>query len=66
MNTIWLVVHRFDNPRAYKLFVKSCHVIVSKGDDVASLREVRAVSGLPVETSMERLEILDEEKHAWV
>ncbi|XP_010264535.1 PREDICTED: abscisic acid receptor PYL4 [Nelumbo nucifera] len=62
VSTVWSVVRRFDNPQAYKHFVKSCHVIVGDGD-VGTLREVHIVSGLPAETSTERLEILDDERH---
>ncbi|PKA67259.1 Abscisic acid receptor PYL6 [Apostasia shenzhenica] len=62
VQTVWSVVRRFDNPQAYKHFVKSCHVIVG-GGEVGSLREVRLVSGLPAATSTERLEILDDERH---
>ncbi|EFH70558.1 hypothetical protein ARALYDRAFT_892080 [Arabidopsis lyrata subsp. lyrata] len=28
ISTVWSVVHRFDNPQAYKHFLKSCSVIV--------------------------------------
>ncbi|XP_021908830.1 abscisic acid receptor PYL4 [Carica papaya] len=62
VSTVWSVVRRFDNPQAYKHFVKSCHVIVGDGD-VGTLREVRVISGLPAACSMERLEILDDERH---
>ncbi|KAK4403426.1 Abscisic acid receptor PYL4 [Sesamum angolense] len=62
IDTVWSVVRRFDMPQAYKHFLKSCHVIVGDGD-VGTLREVRVVSGLPAESSTERLEILDDEKH---
>ncbi|KAI3778047.1 hypothetical protein L2E82_07025 [Cichorium intybus] len=62
VDTVWSVVRRFDNPQAYKHFLKSCHVIVGDGD-VGSLREVQVVSGLPAGSSMERLEILDDERH---
>ncbi|XP_043710113.1 abscisic acid receptor PYL4 [Telopea speciosissima] len=61
-STVWSVVRRFDNPQAYKHFLKSCHVIVGNGD-VGTLREVQVVSGLPAATSTERLEILDDERH---
>ncbi|XAR71895.1 hypothetical protein NMG60_11018346 [Bertholletia excelsa] len=62
ISAVWSVVRRFDNPQAYKHFVKTCHVI--KGDgDVGTLREVHVVSGLPAEYSIERLEILDDERH---
>lgn len=62
VQSVWSVVRRFDNPQAYKHFVKSCHVVVGDGD-VGTLREVRLVSGLPAATSTERLEILDDESH---
>ncbi|XP_010921031.1 abscisic acid receptor PYL4 [Elaeis guineensis] len=60
--TVWSVVRRFDKPQTYKHFLKSCHVLVGDGD-VGTLREVQVVSGLPAETSTERLEILDDERH---
>lgn len=62
VSTVWSVVRRFDNPQAYKHFVKSCHVILGDGK-VGTLREVHVVSGLPAASSTERLEILDEERH---
>ncbi|KAJ7961174.1 Abscisic acid receptor like [Quillaja saponaria] len=60
--TVWSVVRRFDNPQAYKHFVKSCNVIDGDGD-VGTLREVHVISGLPAANSTERLEILDDERH---
>lgn len=60
--TVWSVVRRFDNPQAYKHFLKSCHVIFGDGD-IGTLREVHVVSGLPAASSTERLEILDDERH---
>ncbi|KAK4743174.1 hypothetical protein SAY87_001175 [Trapa incisa] len=60
--TVWSVVRRFDNPQAYKHFLRSCHVIYGDGT-VGSLREVHVVSGLPAGVSRERLEILDDERH---
>ncbi|XP_007008854.2 PREDICTED: abscisic acid receptor PYL4 [Theobroma cacao] len=62
VETVWSVVRRFDNPQAYKHFLKSCHVIVGDGN-VGTLREVHVVSGLPAASSTERLEILDDERH---
>ncbi|CAK9160623.1 unnamed protein product [Ilex paraguariensis] len=59
---VWSVVRRFDNPQAYKHFLKSCHVIVGDGN-VGTLREVQVVSGLPACSSTERLEVLDDERH---
>lgn len=62
ISTVWSLVRRFDNPQAYKHFLKSCHVILGDGD-VGTLREVQVVSGLPAWSSTERLEILDDERH---
>ncbi|KAG6580454.1 Abscisic acid receptor PYL4, partial [Cucurbita argyrosperma subsp. argyrosperma] len=62
LSTVWSVVRRFDNPQAYKHFVKSCHVVVGDGN-VGTLREVHVISGLPAGRSTERLEILDDEHH---
>ncbi|KAI3815952.1 hypothetical protein L1987_15636 [Smallanthus sonchifolius] len=62
VETVWSLVRRFDNPQAYKHFLKSCDVISGDGD-VGSVREVQVVSGLPAGYSMERLEILDDEWH---
>lgn len=62
VDAVWSVVRRFDNPQAYKHFIKQCHVIDGDGK-VGTLREVQVVSGLPAVTSTERLEILDDEKH---
>ncbi|KAI3771134.1 hypothetical protein L6452_02292 [Arctium lappa] len=62
VSTVWSVVRRFDNPQAYKHFVKSCHVLDGNGD-VGTLREVHVISGLPAANSTERLEILDDEQH---
>lgn len=62
MSTVWSMVRRFDNPQAYKNFLKSCHVIDGDGR-VGTLREVQVVSGLPAASSTERLEILDDERH---
>ncbi|KAJ8753917.1 hypothetical protein K2173_000171 [Erythroxylum novogranatense] len=62
VSSVWSVVRRFDNPQAYKHFVKSCHVIDGDGH-VGSLREVHVISGLPAANSTERLEILDDERH---
>ncbi|KAG6472754.1 abscisic acid receptor PYL4-like [Zingiber officinale] len=59
---VWSVLRRFDEPQAYKHFVKSCRVVVGNGG-VGTLRELRLVSGIPAATSTERLEILDDEHH---
>ncbi|KAL6131659.1 hypothetical protein ACLB2K_070033 [Fragaria x ananassa] len=61
--SVWSVVRRFDNPQAYKHFLKSCHVIGGDPAKVGTLREVLVVSGLPAASSTERLEILDDERH---
>ncbi|KAL6896678.1 hypothetical protein ACP4OV_007250 [Aristida adscensionis] len=58
---VWSVVRRFDQPQAYKRFVRSCALVAGDGG-VGTLREVRVVSGLPAASSRERLEILDDER----
>ncbi|XP_060212993.1 abscisic acid receptor PYL4-like [Lycium barbarum] len=63
IDTVWSIIRRFDTPQTYKQFLKSCHVIVGDGKDPGSLREVHVISGLPAASSIERLEILDDEKH---
>ncbi|KAG9158878.1 hypothetical protein Leryth_022431 [Lithospermum erythrorhizon] len=62
IDAVWSLVRRFDNPQAYKHFLKSCHVIDGDGH-VGTLRKVHVVSGLPAGSSTERLEILDDERH---
>lgn len=63
LSAVWSVVRRFDNPLAYKQFLKSCDIVQGNGNDVGSLREVHVVSGIPAGYSRERLEILDDERH---
>ncbi|XP_073286398.1 abscisic acid receptor PYL12-like [Primulina huaijiensis] len=62
VSAVWSVIRRFDNPQGYKHFVKSCHVILGDGG-VGTLRQIRVISGLPAASSVERLEILDDERH---
>ena len=62
---VWSVVRRFDQPQAYKRFVRSCALLAGDGG-VGTLREVRVVSGLPAASSRERLEILDDESHVLI
>jgi abscisic acid receptor PYR/PYL family len=59
---VWSMVRRFDQPQAYKRFVRSCALLAGDGG-VGTLREVHVVSGLPASSSRERLEILDDESH---
>ncbi|GMI82297.1 PYR1-like 11, regulatory components of ABA receptor 5 [Hibiscus trionum] len=59
---IWSVIRRFDNPQAYKQFVKSCKLSAGNGS-IENIREVMVVSGLPAASSTERLDELDDECH---
>nr|XP_043613175.1 abscisic acid receptor PYL4-like [Erigeron canadensis] len=63
LDTVWSIIRRFDNPQIYKHFLKSCEVVIGDGNNVGSVREVHVVSGLPAGSSLERLEILDDERH---
>ncbi|RVW29386.1 Abscisic acid receptor PYL4 [Vitis vinifera] len=57
VSTVWSVVRRFDNPQAYKHFVKSCHVVVGD-NDVGTLREVHVISSLPVANRTKVLQVV--------
>lgn len=65
---VWALVRSFDSPQKYKHFIKSCNMRSNNNGGsaaigVGSVREVTVVSGLPASTSVERLEILDDERH---
>ncbi|KAJ4892045.1 Abscisic acid receptor PYL6 [Raphanus sativus] len=62
-SAVWSILSRFEHPQAYKHFVRSCHVAVGDGREVGSVREIRVVSGLPAVFSLERLEIMDDDRH---
>lgn len=66
LRLIWSVVRQFDNPKAYKHFVRSCDMQEGDGTTPGSAREVQVVSGLPAATSVERLDVLDDELHLMV
>ncbi|KAE8719896.1 Abscisic acid receptor PYL4 [Hibiscus syriacus] len=59
---VWSILRRFDNPQAYKQFVKSCTLSAGDGG-IGSVRQVMVVSGMPAATSMERLDRLDDGTH---
>lgn len=62
-HTVWSVLRCFDNPQAYKHFIKSCHVKEGFELAVGCTRDVNVISGLPAATSTERLDILDDDRH---
>ncbi|CAH8392530.1 unnamed protein product [Eruca vesicaria subsp. sativa] len=59
---VWSVVRRFDKPQTYKHFIKSCSVDKDFEMRVGCTRAVNVISGLPANTSTERLDILDDER----
>ncbi|XP_044465491.1 abscisic acid receptor PYR1-like [Mangifera indica] len=61
-DVVWSLVRRFDKPQTYKHFIKSCFVADNFQMTVGSTRDVNVISGLPAETSTERLDILDDER----
>ncbi|XP_026389969.1 abscisic acid receptor PYL8-like [Papaver somniferum] len=63
ISLVWSIVSRFDQPQAYKRFVRSCRIVKGNGRRIGSIREVRLVSGLPATSSTERLDLLDNENH---
>ncbi|PRQ29160.1 putative polyketide cyclase/dehydrase, START-like domain-containing protein [Rosa chinensis] len=58
----WSILRQFDNPQAYKQFVRSCTMRAGDGG-IGSIREVMVSTCLPAKTSMERLDKLDDDKH---
>ncbi|KAI7743287.1 hypothetical protein M8C21_001956 [Ambrosia artemisiifolia] len=61
VHLVWSLVRRFDEPQKYKPFVSECNV---QGDlEIGSVRQVNVCSGLPATTSIERLELFNEEEH---
>ncbi|KAK6917683.1 Polyketide cyclase/dehydrase [Dillenia turbinata] len=62
---VWSMVRKFDNPQAYKQFVKSCSMQAGDGG-AGSIREVSVISGLPAGKSTERLDKLDDDSHVMV
>ncbi|KAL9264933.1 Abscisic acid receptor PYL8-like protein [Drosera capensis] len=61
VHLVWSLVRRFDQPQKYKPFINRC--VVRGNLEVGTVREIGVKSGLPATTSMERLELLDEEEH---
>ncbi|XP_028783929.1 abscisic acid receptor PYR1-like [Neltuma alba] len=62
-DTVWSVVRRFDKPQVYKHFIKSCALKEGFRMTVGCTRDVNVISGLPAETSTERLDILDDDRY---
>lgn len=62
IEVVWSIVRGFDKPQVYKKLIQRCNLIVGDGG-VGSIREVFVISDIPASSSVERLEILDEERH---
>jgi abscisic acid receptor (PYR/PYL family) len=62
VEVVWGILASFENPQSYSNFVKSCSLVSGDGSP-GSVREVKMISGLPVTTSIEKLEVLDKENH---
>ncbi|XP_030442229.1 abscisic acid receptor PYL2-like [Syzygium oleosum] len=60
-HAVWPLVHDFASRQRYKHFIKSCHMREGDGG-VGSVRDVVVISGLPASTSVERLEVLEDER----
>ncbi|KAL2462582.1 Abscisic acid receptor PYL2 [Forsythia ovata] len=58
---VWPFVRAFEAPQTYKHLIKSCKLVAGDGG-VGTVRHVTVVSGLPASTSIERLEMVDDEK----
>ncbi|XP_065877136.1 abscisic acid receptor PYL11-like [Euphorbia lathyris] len=58
---VWSIIKQFDNPRAYKGFIKTCTILAGNGTGVGSVRELELVSGLAGKTITEKLDNLDDD-----
>ncbi|XP_042950916.1 abscisic acid receptor PYR1-like isoform X1 [Carya illinoinensis] len=63
LHAVWSLVRRFDHPQTYKHFIKSCTVKENFRMTIGCTRDVNVISGLPADTSTERLDMLDEDQH---
>ncbi|GJY87553.1 abscisic acid receptor PYR1-like protein [Tanacetum coccineum] len=63
VEVVWSVIRQFDKPQIYKHFIKSCSVKEGSTMTQGCTRDVIVISGLPADTSTERLDLLDDEKH---
>ncbi|XP_039158972.1 abscisic acid receptor PYL3-like [Eucalyptus grandis] len=64
-HAVWPLALDFTNPRRYKPFIRKCHMREGNGGvgvRVWSRRDIEMLSGPPASTSMERVEILDDER----
>ncbi|KAL3720881.1 hypothetical protein ACJRO7_005654 [Eucalyptus globulus] len=62
-HAVWPLALDFTNPRRYKSFIRKCHMREGNGGvGVWSRRDIEMLSGLPASTSMERVEVLDDER----
>ena len=62
VETVWAFARRFDKPQVYKCLIHTCDIISGDGG-VGTIREIFLVSSIPATSSIERLEILDDELH---
>jgi abscisic acid receptor (PYR/PYL family) len=63
LQVVWSIVRRFEKPQAYKRFIQACSITTGDASVVGSIRTVQVVSGIPATSSVERLEILDDDQH---
>lgn len=62
---VWSIVRRFDKPQSYKHFIKNSSVREGFQIAIGCTRELTVISGLPAATSIERLDILDDDKYVF-
>ncbi|XP_028121915.1 abscisic acid receptor PYL12-like [Camellia sinensis] len=60
---VWSMVRCFDNPQTYKRFIKSCTIQAGDGG-TGRVREIKVMSRLLAQLSIERLDKLDDDRHA--
>ncbi|XP_074267347.1 abscisic acid receptor PYL12-like [Silene latifolia] len=65
LDLVWSIVRQFNNPKAYKIFIRSCSSSTSASDG-GVYRNIAHVTGFPATTSVERLDELDDDMHVMV
>ncbi|KAJ8447948.1 hypothetical protein Cgig2_028824 [Carnegiea gigantea] len=65
IHAVWSVIRRFDQPQVYRKMIKSCALVLGSGE-VGSTRLVGFRTGLSGTTSLDRLQMMDEDRHVMV
>lgn len=65
LEIVWSIIRQFHNPKAYKMFIRSSSSRSSL-NTLGSFRNIIHSTGFPATTSIERLDVLNDELHVMV